>query len=199
MPRRGAVLVSAILVSAITASLWPVFAAYATDLAPHPQPEVLGSQQQQAQPALNLFRSASGIRPEGRAAGLRLDVEAAPPPSRHDEARHGYPLNTAIPPLRTNDFRHETAIGAASSASLPTNLGTGYAGLDAGGSRLKLFPAAYAPKTGWEMSGRVGPLRWLSPIDGEGETRVRLGGRLQGQPRMPGLGLFNVGIHYNFE
>jgi hypothetical protein len=49
------------------------------------------------------------------------------------------------------------------------------------------------------MSGRVGPLRWLSPLEGEGEASVKLGGRIKDQPRMPGLGLFNVEIHYNFE
>lgn len=187
------------LVLAVTASVWPVFAAYAADLAPRAQPEAQASPTQQPPSELDLYRSAFGIRPEGRSAGLRLDAEAASPPSRHDEARHGYPVNLAIPSPRADDFRHKTAIGAASPAALPANLGTGYASPTAGGSALKLSRAPYAPKTGWEMSGRVGPLRWLSPIDGEGDAQLRLGGRVQGQPRMPGMGLFNVGIHYNFE
>jgi len=28
---------------------------------------------------------------------------------------------------------------------------------------------------------------------------MRFGGRVKGQPRMPGMGLFNIGVHYNFE
>lgn len=190
-----------VLASAITVSVWPVFAAYATDLAPRPQPNVLDSQPQpvQVQPSLTLYRSATGLRPEGRSPGLRLDVESTPPPSRDLEAQHGNPVYTALPSPWTNHARHETAAGAASSAPLPANPGTGYDHQGAGGSKFKLSRPAYATKTGWEMSGRVGPLRWLSPLDGEGETRMRLGGRVQGQPRMPGTGLFNVGIHYNFE
>ncbi len=194
MPSRCAV-----LVSAIAAIVWPAFAAYATDFAPRLLPNVLDSQPQPAQPTLNLSRSASGLRPEGRAAGLRLDVEAALPPTRLDEARYDYSVYTPIPSPSTNDARHETANSAAASASLPTNLWTGYGGQGAGASKLKLPPPATATKSGWAMSGRVGPLRWLSPLDGEGETRMRFGGRVQGQPRMPGLGLFNVGVHYNFE
>ena len=66
-------------------------------------------------------------------------------------------------------------------------------------SAPKLSAAASAPKSGWAVSGRAGPLRWLTPIDGEGETTVRLWGRIADQPRTPGMGLFNMSIHYNFE
>ncbi len=189
----------AVLVSAITIGVWPVFVAYAADPALHPQTEAPVIPQQQTQPALDLPHTFAGIRPEGRAAGLRLDVDATPRLFHHDEARHGPPANAASLSTRPEDLRHWAIIDAASASSRPMNPGTGYASPVASGSRLNLSRAPYAPKTGWEMSGRVGPLRWLSPIDGEGETRVRLGGRVQGQPRMPGMGLFNVGIHYNFE
>jgi hypothetical protein len=64
---------------------------------------------------------------------------------------------------------------------------------------LNLAPSSAAARTGWGFSGRVGPVRWLTPLDGEGETKMRFGGRLPGQPRLPGLGNFNVSIHYAFE
>ena len=67
------------------------------------------------------------------------------------------------------------------------------------GTSLKVAPTNPAFRTGWQFSGRVGPVRWLTPLEGEGETRLRFGGRVPGQPRLPGMGLFNVGIHYTFE
>ena len=64
---------------------------------------------------------------------------------------------------------------------------------------LNLAPSSAAARTGWGFSGRVGPVRWLTPLDGEGETKMRFGGRLPGQPRLPGTGNFSVSIHYAFE
>lgn len=64
---------------------------------------------------------------------------------------------------------------------------------------LRLSPVVNMPRTGWAFSGRVGPLRWLSPIDGEGETKMRLWDRVPEQPRPPGMGTFNIGLHYTFE
>jgi len=64
---------------------------------------------------------------------------------------------------------------------------------------LRLSPVVSTPRTGWAFSGRVGPVRWLSPIDGEGETKMRLWGRIPEQPRMPGMGNLNIGLHYTFE
>ena len=66
-------------------------------------------------------------------------------------------------------------------------------------SALNLAPSSAAARTGWGFSGRVGPVRWLTPLDGEGETKMRFGGRLPGQPRLPGTGNFSVSIHYAFE
>jgi hypothetical protein len=83
-------------------------------------------------------------------------------------------------------------------------------GLDAETLRLRAGdPASAEPRPllssprrviepGWQFSGRVGPLRWLTPLDHEGESEMRFGGRVYGQPRMPGMGHFNVGINYNF-
>jgi hypothetical protein len=49
------------------------------------------------------------------------------------------------------------------------------------------------------MSVRAGVLRWLTPIDGDGGITMRLGGRIADQPRTPGLGSFNLSLHYAFE
>ncbi len=65
-------------------------------------------------------------------------------------------------------------------------------------STLRLSPAFAGPRTGWNFSGRAGPLRWLAPLDGEFEGTLRLG-RIPGQPRPPGLGKLNMVIHYSFE
>ena len=184
------------LVSAITVGVWPVFIAYASDPALHPQTETPVIAQKQTQPARDVPHTFTGIRPEGRAAGLTLDTDAAPLSSRPDETKHGFPANAASS-LRPEDFRYGAVIDAASASSRPMNPGTSYSAA-AAGSKLKLARAPYVTRPGWEMSGRLGPLRWLSPID-ERESQVRFGGRLQGQPRMPGMGLFNIGIHYNFE
>ena len=43
---------------------------------------------------------------------------------------------------------------------------------------LKLSPVVSTPRTGWAFSGRLGPLRWLTPIDHDGETKVRLWSRV---------------------
>ncbi len=64
---------------------------------------------------------------------------------------------------------------------------------------LWFSPVAGASRTGWAASGRVGPVRWLSPFDGEGETKMRLWGRVPGQPRTPGMGHYNIIIQYTFE
>jgi hypothetical protein len=64
---------------------------------------------------------------------------------------------------------------------------------------LWLAPAPSAARPGWALSGRAGVLRWLTPIDGEGGTTIRLFGRIADQPRTPGLGTFNLSLHYSFE
>jgi hypothetical protein len=64
---------------------------------------------------------------------------------------------------------------------------------------IRLAPALSASRTGWAMSGRVGLLKWLTPFDGETPTVMRFGGRIADQPRTPGLGRFNLSVHYAFE
>lgn len=64
---------------------------------------------------------------------------------------------------------------------------------------IRLAPASAAPRIGWSVSGRLGPLRWLTPLSSEGATVMRFGGRVPGQPRTPGLGPFNLSAQYEFE
>ena len=101
------------------------------------------------------------------------------------------------PERRQGGLRLETE--AASTSSRPDDHRYGFASGAAARSALKQSPAISSHKTGWQFSGRLGPVRWLTPLDGDGETRMRFGGRLPGQPRMPGMGLFNIGVHYTFE
>lgn len=68
----------------------------------------------------------------------------------------------------------------------------------ASASALRFSPALAGSRPGWAFSGRAGPLRWLTPLDNEGEITLRLG-RIPGQPRPPGLGRLNMSIHYSFE
>ncbi|HLF39744.1 MAG TPA: hypothetical protein VI545_08680 [Burkholderiales bacterium] len=92
-----------------------------------------------------------------------------------------YKADVAAAAPRPDDFRFDFAQRQASEAA------------------LRLSPVVSTPRTGWAFSGRVGPLRWLAPIDGEGETRMRLWGRVPGQPRTPGMGHYNISLHYTFE
>jgi hypothetical protein len=92
-----------------------------------------------------------------------------------------YRLDAPAPEPRPDDFRFD------------------FAELTAPATGLRLAEAPGASRTGWAFSGRAGPLRWLTPLDSVGQTRLRLGGRLPDQPRPPGLGRINISIHYRFE
>ena len=104
--------------------------------------------------------------------GLRFDAKPA---------GLTYKADVAAAAPRPDDFRFDLAHRQASEAP------------------LRLSPVVSTPRTGWAFSGRMGPLRWLTPIDGEGETKMRLGGRVPGQPRTPGMGNLNISLHYTFE
>lgn len=130
--------------------------------------------------ALGLERGTAGLRigPASAAAALPKPGPARLPAAApaDDHPRYGFARSGALAP-------EEVRYGLAPARPSP----------------LKLSAGQPATKTGWQWSGRVGPLRWMSPLDGEGESKLRFGGRLPGQPRMPGMGHFNVGIHYHFE
>lgn len=91
-----------------------------------------------------------------------------------------YRLDYPAPDSRLDNERFDFARSAASA------------------SVLRLSPAFAGSRTGWSFSGRAGPLRWLTPLDGELELTLRLG-QIPGQPRPPGLGKLNMVIHYSFE
>lgn len=131
--------------------------------------------------------SSRPIRLERSADGLRLAPESARP---------ALPQPPAARAPAAAPVRHEFERAAAMA---PDDFRYGLSAQPAPGSPLKLSAGHPASRTGWQWSGRVGPLRWMSPLDGEGESKLRFGGRVPGQPRMPGMGHFNVGIHYTFE
>lgn len=180
----------------VTTVLLPVFAVYAADSPLHPQSEA-GATAQQTQAATARADPPPAAAADGPSTGLKLNLDAVATLPRSDELRHSVPLTTSS--ARPDDFRLDPAIGAATSFSRAEDSLYGFPVGAPKGTGLTLTPAPSASRPGWEMSGRVGPLRFLSPLDGEGDTRMRLGGRVPGQPRMPGMGLFNLGIHYNFE
>jgi hypothetical protein len=137
--------------------------------------------------------AGNALRVEGGAAALRIAPVSAPrtlPLPEPDRVPAALPAAEVFHPAFARPSRAPAAMApddyrlSARSASAPP---------------LKLSPSHAATRTGWHWSGRVGPLRWMSPLDGEGESKLRFGGRLPGQPRMPGMGHFNVGIHYTFE
>jgi len=90
-------------------------------------------------------------------------------------------------------------VDVPAAAPRPDDFRFDFAHRQVSGAAMRLSPVVSMPRTGWAFSGRVGPLRWLSPIDGEGETKMRLWGRVPEQPRIPGMGTFNIGLHYTFE
>lgn len=129
---------------------------------------------------------------------------AAPSPAIENSAPS--PAPEMVPPVSLEELQLEAKTAgltyradAAAAAPRPDDFRFDFARRPTSEAGLRLSPVASTPRTGWALSGRVGPLRWLSPIDGEGETKMRLFGRVQGQPRMPGMGRFNIGLHYTFE
>lgn len=104
---------------------------------------------------------------------------------------------SAVSPERRS-LRLSFRLDATALTAEPDDFRYGLASRGAIEPALKWSADTSASRAGWHFSGRLGPMRWLTPLDGEGEAKIRFGGRLPGQPRMPGMGRFNVGIHYNF-
>jgi hypothetical protein len=127
---------------------------------------------------------------ERKTVGLHVAPEALPGP-----AANRAPAAPSVP----GTLRYEFERPAVPSAMAADDFRYGLSGKTVAGPPLKLSTGHPATRTGWQWSGRFGPLRWMSPLDGEGESKLRFGGRVPGQPRLPGMGHFNVGIHYTFE
>ena len=166
---------SKIWVSVIAAMSLPVLAAYAAEPKPASEPSVVSPLPAPvSKPAESPVASAPEPQP-----GLKLDLAPASPDGQSGLFRYG----------SGDTANYATSRPASRAYSL------GSQGIPQ--TRLNLAPQASEPKTGWETSGRVGPLRWLNSADGE--TKMRFGGRVKDQPRIPGPSLFNLGIHYKFE
>jgi hypothetical protein len=134
-------------------------------------------------------------------------AEATPAaPSPATENSPPSPAPDQVPPVPMEGLQFDVRpaglaykVDVPDAAPRPDDYRFDFAQRPAPGATLRLSPVVSAPRTGWAYSGRLGPLRWLAPIDGEGETKLRLFGRVQGQPRTPGMGNFNFSLHYTFE
>ena len=123
-------------------------------------------------------------------------VESSPP-SPAPEMMLSRPVELLQSDSKPGDLTYKMDVPAA--APRPDDFRFDFAQRPASETTLRLSPIVSAPRAGWAVSGRVGPMRWLTPIAGEGELAMRLGGRVPGQPHTPGMGNFNINVHYNFE
>lgn len=143
---------------------------------------------------VSVITASSWLMPCAKASDAPAVPPPAAPPQQTQPAASGtadasHPANKNISLSRPGGWLPAGPVSAMSASSRPA----------ASKPLLNLNRGPVAPRTGWEMSGRLGPLRWLAPLEGDGETQVRLGGRLPNQPRMPNMPPLNVGIHYSFE
>lgn len=123
-------------------------------------------------------------------------VESSPP-SPAPELMLSVPVELFQPDSKPGGLSYQVDVPAA--APRPDDFRFDFAQHSASESTLRLSPVVSAPKAGWAVSGRMGPLRWLTPIAGEGESKMRLGAKVPGQPHTPGMGSLNISVHYTFE
>jgi hypothetical protein len=133
----------------------------------------------------------TGIRADVRALGLvamREESPSLPPHVVRDAPVLSEPL-----PANGHVFRY----GYDAAGSHAENFRQGFSARAA--LKLKVAPVSIMNRTGWNWSGRLGPVRWLGPLDGEGgELMLRLQ-RIPDAPRPAGLGRVHISIHYTFE
>lgn len=133
----------------------------------------------------------AGIRADVRSLGLavaRQDSSSLPPTLVRDAPALSEPL-----PSTADGFRYGHDATAGSEGDFRQGISTRPL------PKLKIAPISIMNRTGWTWSGRLGPVRWLGPLDGEGgDLTLRLQ-RIPGAPRPEGLGRFHIGIHYAFE
>ena len=138
------------------------------------------------------------------AAHAAAATPAAPPPAIEDTPPN-QASEPALPvPMEGLQFDAGAAgltykVDGPAAAPRPDDFRFVFAQRPAPEATLRLSPVVTTYRTGWAFSGRMGPLRWLSPFDGEGETKMRLWGAVPGQPRAPGMGSYNINLHYTFE
>src|SRR5688572_1844453 len=130
----------------------------------------------------------SGIRADVRALGLvatRDESLPLPPHVVRDAPVLSEPL-----PTTGHVFRY----GYDAAGTRPEDFRQGISARAA--LKLKVAPVSIMDRTGWNWSGRLGPVRWLGPLDGErGELMLRLQ-RIPRAPRPEGLGRVHSIIHY---
>lgn len=170
----------AMIVWVMAATTLPVVTAYAAEATPAAPSLAIESSPPSPAPDQVTPVPIEGFQFDARPAGLAYKVEDSTS-IRSGAVGLAYKVDAPATAPRPDDYRFDFAQRPAPEAA------------------LRLSPAVSTPRTGWAYSGRVGPLRWLAPIDGEGETKLRLGGRVEGQPRTPGMGNFNFSLHYTFE
>lgn len=131
----------------------------------------------------------SGIRADVRALGLvaMRDESASLPPHVVRDA----PVLSEPLPSTGHVFRY--GYDAAGTQDLRQGISARAA------LKLKIAPVSIMDRTGWSWSGRLGPVRWLGPLDGEGGELMLRVQRIPGAPRPAGLGRLHVSIHYTFE
>jgi hypothetical protein len=133
----------------------------------------------------------AGIRADVRSLGLaaiRNESPSVPPPVVRDAPTLSEPL-----PSSGEGFRYGYDAAGSRAEDSPQGIPARSA------LKLKAAPVSIMDRTGWSWSGRLGPVRWLGPLDGEsGELMLRVQ-RIPGAPRPAGLGRLYVSIHYTFE
>lgn len=133
---------------------------------------------------------------EANSAAPATAVESSPP-SPAPETLLSVPVELLQSDSKPGGLSYK--VDAPAAAPRPDDLRFDFAQRPASETSLRLSPVVSAPRAGWAVSGRVGPMRWLTPFAGEGETTMRLGSRVPGQPHTPGMGNFNISVHYTFE
>lgn len=158
------------------AGFWP--AAYANELALNSPDPAAQSSQRGPQPIGSRSAARARYALSSVSASSERETRARPAPAEGYRYGIGY---AALAESRGEDSRFGLAEPLSSHPS------------------LKLAPGSVMLRTGWTWSGRLGPVRWLGPLDGEGgETLLSLR-RVPGQPRMQGGGRLQISIHYTFE
>lgn len=123
-------------------------------------------------------------------------IESSPPSPAPEMAR-SVPMEVLEFDAKPGGLTYKVDVPAA--APRPDEFRFDFAQRPAPEAAFRIAPVVSTPRTGWAFSGRMGLLNWLTPIAGEGEPTMRLGGRVPGQPRTPGMGNFNISLHYTFE
>ena len=151
---------------------------------------------------MSLWRIAAAALPLFAACAAHA-APTAPTPDAQVSPPNPVPAAAPSVPsqgLRLNSPPSEATSKVSQPASALRSAGARFdlAERAAGAAALDLTPVNYPSRTGWHISGRAGPMRWVTPLAADGTTILRLGGSVPGQPRMPGMGTYNISVHDAF-